>query len=124
MTARLLLRLDRFGRVTVAPCQNRETRERWGVERERCARAAWAVDSDGRNYRGAGAINAALAGALVTPVPLQLYRLPLVGWIEDRVYEIVAALRGYLPGVEAYCMRFPEDCGDSPSDAGAGPAEM
>lgn len=110
MSARLLQRLDRHDRVTVVPCQNREARESLGVNQEQCARAAWAVDSEGRTYRGAGAMNAALACALATPVPLQVYGLPFMGWIEDRVYELVAALRSILPGLEPYCERFPEIC--------------
>lgn len=116
--------LDRHGRVTVVPCQHREARERLGIQREQCARAAWAVDREGRTYRGAGAMNAALSCALSTPVPLRVYGLPLMGWIEDRVYDLVAALRSYLPGVEPYCLRFPETCEDRNSSAAAGSAEM
>lgn len=103
-------RLDRSGRVTAVPCQNRAARERVGIREEQCAQAAWAVDVHGRLHRGAGAFNAALAHALGAQVILSFYHLPVVRWIQDRVYDLVAWLRPHLPGVEPYCLRHPEEC--------------
>lgn len=80
------------------------------VSEEQCTEAAWAVDAAGASYRGAGAMNAALAAALGTRLPLRLYGLPMLRWIEDRVYDLVARLRGFLPGIEPYCVKHPEGC--------------
>lgn len=55
-------------------------------------------------------MNAALAYALGSRLPLSFYQLPLIRWIQDRVYDLVVWLRRYLPGVEPYCVSHPEEC--------------
>lgn len=96
--------------MTIAPCQDPIARRRLGIAKERCEEAAWAMDELGKRYRGAAAVNAALSSSLGTPVPLALYRLPWLRWLEDRIYSLIAAVRARLPGVRPYCQRYPERC--------------
>ena len=61
--------------------------------------AAWVVDPRGQRWRGAAAINAALAAALGWPWLLRLYAVPWIGARQDRVYAWVARHRRRLPGI-------------------------
>lgn len=106
-----MARLDRRGRVTTVPFQKPGVPEAHGLTLAECEAAAWAVAPDGRRYRGAAAINAALAWALGRPFLLRLYALPGLRQIQDGVYALVAALRRHLPGVTPYCQQHPEECG-------------
>lgn len=107
---RLLTRLDPDHRVTVVPYQTSSVPTSNGLTVEECETAAWAVLSDGRRYRGAGAINASLAVALGTYLPLFLYSLPGVKRLQDVVYDWVASNRGWLPGDVPYCDQYPGQC--------------
>ena len=69
-----------------------------GLAVEEYERAAWAVTPEGRRYRGAGAVNLAVAVALGTNLPYAFYRLPLVKRAQDRAYDWIAANRHRLPG--------------------------
>lgn len=108
--------LDRNRRVTVVPYQKSGVPASTGLTVEQCEKAAWAVEpgeASGRprrRWRGAGAINASLAVALGVRLPLSFYELPLIGFFQERVYELVAANRGRLPGDEPYCNQRPEEC--------------
>jgi predicted DCC family thiol-disulfide oxidoreductase YuxK len=108
---RLVGALDRRHRVTVAPYQRKGVPEAAGLSVEQCERAAWAYAPGGRLYRGAGAVNAALAVATRSRLLLALYGLPGVGWVQDRAYELVARHRGRFPGDTPYCEQHPEECG-------------
>lgn len=76
------------------PSQHPGTTERFGLTREELDRAAWTVDRWDRQLAGAAAINRTLA-ALGGPWRLvaALYRVPGIGWLEDRGYDWVAAHR-------------------------------
>lgn len=104
--------LDRHGRVAAVPFQKPGVPEAAGLTREECRQAVWAVEPTGRRYRGAGAINAALAWALGIPLLLRLYDVALVRRVEDAVYAWVAAHRGRLPGVTPYCQEHPDVCAE------------
>lgn len=83
-----------------------------------CERAAWAVAPDGAKYRGAGAVEMALAVALGTTLPYRFYILPGIRQIQDRVYAWVAEHRGRLPGDTPYCEQHPDECGGVESFTG------
>lgn len=107
---RLVERLDRNRRVTAVPYQKPGAPASVGLTLEECKSAAWAVSSDGRHYRGAGAVNASLAVATGIELPLLVYTLPGARQLEDLAYDIIAANRNKLPGVEPYCRQYPEEC--------------
>ncbi len=50
------------------------------------------------------------AVVLLIRLPLTFYRLPGVGWLQERLYNLVAANRHRLPGDTPYCKRRPEEC--------------
>ena len=81
-----------------------------GLTPEDCESAAWAVAPDGSLYRGAEAVNVALSAALRTRLPHVLYKLPVIGRWQDRVYRWIAANRRRLPGDVAHCSQHPHDC--------------
>ena len=109
---RLVKALDRHRRVTAAPYQNTEARTSVGLTVEECKAASWAVAPDGRYYRGAAAVNAALAVTLGTRLPLLVYDLPGVTRLQNRLYGFVAANRRRLPlpKDEPYCKQRPDLC--------------
>ncbi len=55
-------------------------------------------------------MNAALAAALGTRLPLLLYSLPGVRQVQDAAYSWVARNRGRFPGDTPYCRQQPEEC--------------
>jgi predicted DCC family thiol-disulfide oxidoreductase YuxK len=89
-------RRDARGRVDVRANQEAGLIERVGLTRAEVDRASWVVDGRGAKFEGAAGINRvlrelgggwALAGAL--------YRLPPIGWVEDRYYARVAKKRAW-----------------------------
>lgn len=102
--------------MTVVPYQKSGVPASAGLSVEDCRKAAWAFESGSepgkprRRWRGAGAINASLAVALGTRLPLSFYELPGVSFLQDVAYQAVADNRGKLPGDEPYCKRHPEEC--------------
>lgn len=103
-------RLDREQRVTVVPYQKPGVPAAVGLTAEACRRAAWTVTPEGHRYRGAEAVNLAVAVALGTRLPYALYRLPLIRGAQDRAYDWVAANRHRLPGDEPHCSQYPGEC--------------
>ena len=102
-----LSRLDRHQRVRPVPCQLPGAPGRHGLTAAECAAAAWAVDADGNRHRGAGAVNVALAAALGASLPVRLYRVRPVGWLQDVAYAWVARNRSRLPGTTPWCQAHP-----------------
>ena len=106
---------DRDRRVTVVPYQKLGVPTSVGLSVEQCKRAAWAVEpreacGETRcRYRGA-AVNASLSVGLGVRFPLSFYEIPVVGWFQDRLYDLVAANRHRLPGDTPYCKAHPEEC--------------
>lgn len=102
--------------MTVVPYQKEGIPGSAGLSVEDCEKAAWAFEPGSvpgkprHRWRGAGAINASLAVALGTGLPLSFYGLPLIGPLQHRAYDLVAANRGKLPGDEPYCKQHPEEC--------------
>jgi predicted DCC family thiol-disulfide oxidoreductase YuxK len=96
--------------VTAVPFQKRGVPESVGLTFEECEATAWAIAPDGGRYRGAGALNAALAASLRTAVPLLLYSLPGTRQLQDFIYDLVASNPSRLPGDRPYCAQHLVEC--------------
>jgi hypothetical protein len=96
--------------VSAEPYQKPGVPASAGLTVEQCEAAVWAVSTDGKRYRGAGAINASLAVATGVALPLLLYKLPGIRQSQDLGYAFVAAVRGKLPGDKPYCKQHPGEC--------------
>src|SRR5688500_8614165 len=94
---------DRGSRVRMVPYQKPGVTRSTGLSLEDCRASAWAVSSDGERYRGAEAISVVISGAIGPRIPHTLYRLPLIGDLQDLVYGWIAANRRRLPGDKPYC---------------------
>lgn len=79
------------------PSQQRGVRARYGLTQAQTDAEAWTIDPHDRREAGAAAINRVLL-AIGPPWSLLalIYRVPPVHWLEDRVYEQVAAHRSFL----------------------------
>jgi predicted DCC family thiol-disulfide oxidoreductase YuxK len=109
---RLLKALDRNRRVTAVPFQKRGTPASVGLTLEECKASAWAIAPDGERYRGAEAVNASVAAALGSTLPLLVYNLPGIRQLQDLVYSLIASKRNRLPGDTPYCTQHPAECGE------------
>ena len=108
---RLLKAFDRNRRVTAVPFQKTGVPASVGLTVDECEASAWAIASDGGRYRGAEAVNAVVAAALGTAVPLFVYSLPGIRQLQDLVYSLVASNRSRLPGDHPpYCAQHPAEC--------------
>ena len=107
---RLLKALDRNRRVTAVPFQKTGTPASVGLTLEECKASAWAIAPDGSRYRGAEAVNALVAAALGTAVPLLVYYLPGIRQLQDFIYSVVASNRSWFPGDRPYCTQHPAEC--------------
>jgi predicted DCC family thiol-disulfide oxidoreductase YuxK len=107
---RLLKVLDRNRRVTAVPFQKSGIPASVGLTLEECQASAWAIASDGSRYRGAEAMNALVAAALETAVPLFVYSLPGIRQVQDFIYSVIASNRSRLPGDRPYCAQHPAEC--------------
>jgi predicted DCC family thiol-disulfide oxidoreductase YuxK len=107
---RLLKALDRNRRVTAVPFQKSGTPASVGLSLQECKASAWAIAPDGSRYRGAEAVNALVAVALGTAVPLLLYYLLSIRQLQDSIYSVVASNRSRLPGDRPYCAQHPDEC--------------
>ncbi|MBJ8340633.1 DUF393 domain-containing protein [Antrihabitans sp. YC3-6] len=99
----VLHRIDRRDRVRTLALQDPGAPEHFGVTEEQAYDRAWAHDARGELYSGAGAINAALSGVLGTRIPLYVYKIPGIRWLQDTAYRWVAANRYRLPGKGGSC---------------------
>ena len=107
---RLLKALDRNRRVTAVPFQKSGVPASVGLTLEECEASAWAIAPDGERYRAAEAVNALVAVALGTAVPLLLYHLPGIRQLQDFIYSVVASNRSRLPGDRPHCAQHPAEC--------------
>ena len=109
-SVRLLEALDRNRRVTALPYQKSGVPGSVGLTVEECEATAWAIVPSGGRYSGAGAVNAAVAAALGTTLPLFVYSLPGIRQLQDLLYHLVATNRSRLPGDRSYCAQHPAEC--------------
>jgi predicted DCC family thiol-disulfide oxidoreductase YuxK len=56
-------------------------------------------------------VNALVAAALGTAVPLLLYYLPGIRQLQNYIYSLIASNRNRLPGDQPYCAQRPAECG-------------
>lgn len=105
-----LLRLNRTGRLHTEPLQVPGVSQRVGVAAEHLMESVWWLDASGAVFGGAEAVNAALSAALGTRLPIQVYRLPGVRSLEERIYRWVAAHRYKFRGVTPLCEAQPGQC--------------
>jgi predicted DCC family thiol-disulfide oxidoreductase YuxK len=109
-SAQLIDWLDRQHRIRLVPFQAAGALVTAGLSQPEAEAAAWAITPGGERYRGAAAVNLALAVALGSRLPLVLYRLPGLRQLQDAAYAVVASHRHRLPGVRPYCQEYPETC--------------
>src|ERR687893_2331878 len=102
-SVRLIKTLDRGRRVTAVPFQKSGTPASVGLTLEECKASAWAIAPDGERYRGAEAVNALVAAALGSALPLLVYNLPGIRQLQDLIYSLIASKRNRLPGDTPYC---------------------
>jgi predicted DCC family thiol-disulfide oxidoreductase YuxK len=106
----LLNRLDRTGKLRAEPLQSPGTAQRLGISPSELLDTVRWMDSSGAVYSGAEAANAALSTAIGTRIPLLIYRIPGIRFIEEAVYRWVAANRYRFPGTTPYCESHPSAC--------------
>jgi len=105
-----LLKFDRTGNVHTEPLQSRGTAERLGVAQTSLLDSVRWLDASGVVYSGAEAANAAVSAAIGTRIPLAIYRIPGIRFIEDAIYTWVAGHRYRFPGATPYCETHPAAC--------------
>ena len=105
-----IVRLNRSGELRTEPLQADGVAERLHVPEATLLDSVKWLDASGDVYLGAEAMNAALAAAVGTRLPLTLYRLPGVRWLQDAVYRYVAGHRYRFPGTTPYCQSHPVAC--------------
>jgi predicted DCC family thiol-disulfide oxidoreductase YuxK len=106
----LLVRLNRTGGVETEPFQRAGTAERLGIPHSRLGESVWWLDATGAVYGGARAVNAALSAALGTRLPVWLYRVPGMRFVQEAAYRWVATHRHRIPGTTPYCESHPGGC--------------
>lgn len=107
-----VLKLNRTGDLRTAALQGDGVGQRLGIPEAQLLDAARWLDASGDVYVGAEAMNAAVAAALGTRLPLLVYRMPGVRALEDAVYRYVAGHRHRFPGTTPYCESNPVACGN------------
>ena len=106
----LLLKLNRTGDLKTEALQSAGAAERLGIPASRLLESVRWLDSSGEVYAGAEAANAALSAAIGTKVPLVLYRVPGMRFVQEAVYRWVATHRHRFPGTTPYCDSHPVAC--------------
>lgn len=106
----LLLSWNRTGNVQTEPLQCPGTAERLGIAPARLLESVRWLDSSGTVYSGAEAANAAVSAAVGTRIPLAIYRIPGMRFVEEAIYRWVAANRYRFRGTTPYCESHPSGC--------------
>ena len=102
--------MDRTGNLRTEALQSPGTAERLGIAQASLLESVRWLDTSGAVYSGAEAANAAFSAAIGTRIPLAIYRIPGVRFIEEAVYRWVAANRYRFPGTTPYCQSHPSAC--------------
>jgi predicted DCC family thiol-disulfide oxidoreductase YuxK len=106
----LLLRVDRTGDLQTEALQSPRAAQRLGITPSTLLESVRWLDSSGAVYSGAEAANAALSSAIGTGLPLALYRIPGIRFVQDAIYRWVAAHRYRFRGTTPYCQSYPAAC--------------
>jgi predicted DCC family thiol-disulfide oxidoreductase YuxK len=100
--------------VSALPNQLPGLAEKFHLSRRDVDSSVWTIDAAGRKLSGAAALNLALAQlGGVWRLVAAIGRLPLVSWLEERVYGWVARNRGrlsHLWGTTPECERPGSGC--------------
>lgn len=97
-------RLDILKRTKCIPLQNKEILDRYQISFEKAATSIHFCTKKGTIYRGARAVNASL-DRLVGSIPIFsfIYHIPVIKWIQNKVYDYIADNRYRLPGSTGTC---------------------
>ena len=106
----LLLKLNRTGDLKTEPLQSVGAAERLGVPASRLLESVRWLGSSGEVYAGAEAANAAVSAAIGTKLPLALYRVAGMRFVQEAIYRWVATHRYRFPGTTPYCESYPAAC--------------
>lgn len=105
-----VLKFNRTGDLHIEPLQRPGTAQRLGISSSQLLDSARWLDSSGAMHSGAEAMNAAVSTAIGTKLPLLLYRLPGIRFLEDAIYRWVVAHRYRFRGTTPYCQSHPASC--------------
>lgn len=105
-----LVRHDRTGNLETEPLQGAGVAERLGIRDDQLLEAMRWLDASGAAYTGAEAWAAAWSVALGTRLPLLIYRIPGIRFVQNVVYRWVADHRYRFPGTSPYCESHPVAC--------------
>jgi predicted DCC family thiol-disulfide oxidoreductase YuxK len=105
-----ILKLNRTGDLRTEPLQGPGVAERLGIPPSQLLDSGRWLDASGAVYSGAEAMNAALSAAIGSGLPLLLYRIPGMRFIQDATYRWVSAHRYRFPGTTPYCQSHPASC--------------
>ncbi len=106
-----LVRHDRTGNLETEPLQARARPSALAFARTSCWTAVRWLDSSGAVYSGAEALGrCAGRSALGTRLPLLIYRIPGIRFVQNAVYRWVADHRYRFPGKTPYCESHPVAC--------------
>ena len=106
----LLVRIDRTGNLQTEALQSPGAAQRLGIASSSLLESVRWLDSSGAVYSGAEAANAAFSAAIGSRIPLVIYRIPGIRFIEEAIYRWVAANRYRFPGTTPYCESHPSAC--------------
>jgi predicted DCC family thiol-disulfide oxidoreductase YuxK len=105
-----LLKLNRTGDLQTEPLQAAGTAARLDISPDHLMERIWWLDESGQVYGGAEAANAAVSAAIGTSLPLLVYRIPGMRFVQEAVYRWVAEHRYRFPGKTPYCESHPVAC--------------
>lgn len=105
-----LVRHDRTGNLDTEPLQGVGVAERLDIPHDQLLVAMRWLDSSGAIYTGAEAWAAAWSVAVGTSLPLRIYRIPGIRFIQNAIYRWVADHRYRFPGTTPYCESHPIAC--------------
>lgn len=109
-SANFALKINRTGGVQIEPLQAPGVAERLGIPSSELLDSTRWLDFSGAVYSGAEAANAAVSAAIGTRLPLMVYRIPGIKFVQDAIYRWVAAHRYRFPGTTPYCESHPAAC--------------
>ncbi|GBE64430.1 hypothetical protein MFM001_08920 [Mycobacterium sp. MFM001] len=105
-----ILRHNRTGELQTEPLQGPGVAQRLGIAPAQLLDSGRWLDSSGAVYSGAEAMNAAVSAAIGSKLPLVLYRVPGIRFIEEAIYRWVAGHRYRFRGTTPYCESHPAAC--------------
>lgn len=105
-----ILRHNRTGELQAEPLQGPGVADRLGIPPAQLLDSGRWLDASGAVYSGAEAMNAAVSAAIGSKLPLMLYRIPGIRFVEEAIYRWVAGHRYRFPGTTPYCESHPAAC--------------